>query len=171
MPSDSPFRLELKSPLSRAIVPVLGGILLLAAMALFLWGIAAYLSRDGTEASERLAPTRFEVSSVESAAGTVEESGPILFPGLATTTGERTIVLHHEGADPTMGWSVFYAFPAGEDPSCTVEQVRGTRRFVDCHGTTIDVTDLAPPPPGVNPVVESRRTLYIDLRGVTDDSG
>lgn len=154
----------MKSPLARAVLPVLGGIALLGAMALLLWGIAAYLSRDGAQPSERLAPTRFEVSSVESAANTIEANGPILFPGLATTTGERTIVLHHEGTDPTVGWTVYFAYPAGADPSCAVEQRRGTRQFVDCDGDTIDVTDLAPPPPGINPVVEGRRTLYIDLR-------
>lgn len=157
----------MKTPLARAVVPVLGGIALLAAMALLLWGIAAFLSRDGSQANERLAPTRFQVSSVETAANTIAEDGPILFPGLATTTGEHTIVLDHEGTDPTVGWTVYYAYPAGADASCVVEQVIGTREFVDCEGSTIDVTDLAPPPPGVNPVVEGRRTLYIDLRGVT----
>lgn len=140
-------------------------------MALLLWGIAAYLSRDGTEASQRLAPSRLEVSGVETAADIVAESGPILFPGLDTTTGERTIVLAHEGDDPTAGWTVFFAYPAGADPSCAVEQVRGTRQFLDCRGNTIDVTELAPPPPGVNPVVEDRRTLYIDLSGITDQGG
>jgi hypothetical protein len=159
----------MKTPLARAVVPVLGGIALLAAMALLLWGIAAYLSRDGSQASDRLAPNRFEVSSVQTAANTIAEDGPILFPGLDTTTGERTIVLDHEGTDPTVGWTVYYAYPAGADASCVVEQVIGTREFVDCEGSTIDVTDLAPPPPGVNPVVEGRRTLYIDLRGVTAD--
>jgi hypothetical protein len=146
---------------------VAGGIAFFAVMALVLWGVAAYLSGDGTRASERLVPTRLEVSSVESAAATVAESGPILFPGLATTTGERTMVLDHEGDDPATGWRLYYAHPAGSDPSCGVEQVRGTRRFVDCTGATIDVTDLAPPPEGVNPVVEERQTLYIDLRGVS----
>ena len=159
----------MKSPLARAVVPVLGGIALLATMAFLLWGIAAYISRDGSQASERLAPTRFEVSSVESAANTIAADGPILFPGLATTTGERTIVLHHEGTDPTIGWTVYYAYPAGAEPSCLVEQIVGTREFVDCEDNTVDVTELAPPPAGVNPVVEGRRTLYIDLRGATSD--
>lgn len=165
MPSPTASRFELKTPLARAVVPVLGGVLLLLAIGVMLWGIAAYMSRDGSQPSERLAPTRFEVSSVETAANTVEEDGPILFPGLDTTTGERTIVLDHEGTDATVGWTVYYAYPAGEDPSCVVEQVRGTRKFIDCNGDTIDVTALAPPPPGINPVVEGRRTLYIDLRG------
>jgi hypothetical protein len=158
--------LALRSTWSRAIVPVAGGIVFFAVLGLLLWGVAAYLSRDGSRASERLIPTRFEVSSVDAAADAVARSGPILFPGLATTTGERTLVLDHEGTDPTTGWTVYFAYPAGADPSCTVEQVRGTRRFVDCTGATIDVTDLAPPPRGVNPVVEARTTLYIDLSGI-----
>jgi hypothetical protein len=158
---------ELRSPAARALVPVLGGVLLLGAMALVLWGIAAYLSGDGQEASERLAPSRFQVGSVESAAAEVAESGPILFPGLDTTTGERTMVLAHEGDEPAEGWRLYYAFPADRDRTCTVEQVQGTDEFVDCEGRTLDVSDLAPPDPGVNPVVEDRRTLYIDLSGIS----
>jgi hypothetical protein len=158
--------IALRSPVTRAVVPVIGGIAVLSMMALVLWGIAAYLSGDGTEPSERLAPTTLEISSVESAAATVAESGPILLPGLNTTSGERTMVLHHEGVDPATGWRVFYAYPADREPACTIEQVRGTRRFVDCEARTIDVTELAPPPTGVNPVVEDGM-LSLDLRGVT----
>jgi len=167
VPTETP-RIALRSTWARAIVPVAGGIVFFAVMGLLLWGIAAYLARDGSQPSERLVPSRFEVSGVESAADTVAESGPILFPGLATTTGERTIVLDHEGSDPATGWTVYFAYPAGADPSCHVEQVRGTRRFIDCTGATIDVTELAPPPSGVNPIVEGRRTLYIDLSGVNE---
>ena len=166
MPAGDRPVIALRSPVTRAIVPVLGGIAVLAMMALVLWGIAAYLSGDDTEPSERLAPTTLEISSIESAAATVAESGPILLPGLNTTSGERTMVLHHEGDDPATGWIVFYAHPADRDPTCGIEQVRGTRRFVDCDGRTIDVTDLAPPPEGVNPVVDDG-VLSIDLRGVT----
>jgi hypothetical protein len=36
-------------------------------------------------------------------------------------------------------------------------------------GNALDVSELAPPPPGVNPVVENSRLLSIDLSGVTDD--
>jgi hypothetical protein len=160
-------RVELRSPVSRAVVPVVGGLALLAAMALTLWGIAAYLSGDGQEASERLAPSRFQVGSVESAAAEVSERGPILFPGLDTTTGERTMVLAHDGDEAAEGWRLYYAYPADRDRTCTVEQVQGTSEFVDCEGRTLDVSELAPPDPGVNPVVEDRRTLYIDLSGIT----
>ena len=99
----------------------------------------------------------------------MSEDGPILLPGLATTTGERTLVLDHEGDDPTRGWRVYYAFPADRDASCPVEQVIGTRQFVDCEGRTIVVTDLAPPDEGINPVVEDQRFLIIDLNGLALD--
>ena len=83
-----------------------------------------------------------------------------------TTTGERTLVLDHDGDDPTRGWRIFYAYPIGR-PDCPVEQVIGTREFVDCDGNTITVDDLSPPESGVFPVVENQRILYIDLVGVT----
>jgi hypothetical protein len=134
---------------------------------LITWGIAAWISRGGTSVTDRLAPTRFTVGSVESASRIVEEDGPILFPGLNTTTGERTLVLDHEGDDPTRGWTIYYAYPAGRDTDCPVEQIEGTRDFIDCDGNTINVTELSPPAPGVNPVVENQRVLIIDLSGVT----
>jgi hypothetical protein len=157
--------IELRSPWARAIVPVLGGLLVIVAIGLFLWGMAAYIS--GGETSERLAPTRFEVGSTQNAAGIVAEDGPIMFPGLYTTTGERTFIMDHEGDDPATGWKVYAAYPAGRDASCNVEQIVGTSNFVDCDGATIAVTELSPPPAGVNPVVENGRTLFLDLSGVT----
>ncbi len=158
---------RLKSTWSRALVPVLAGIAFLVFIGLITWGVAAWISRGGADVTDTLAPTRFTVGSVESASRIVEEDGPILFPGLNTTTGERTIVLDHEGDDPTRGWQIFYAYPAGRDSSCPVEQVVGTRDFIDCDGNTIDVSELSPPDAGVNPVVENQRVLIIDLSGIT----
>lgn len=132
--------------------------------------MAAYISRGGAETTERLAPTTFTVGSVQNAAQIVAEDGPILFPGLNTTSGERTIVLDHRGDDPTRNWRVYYAHPV-DRPDCTVEQVIGTRSFVDCDGVEIDVSDLSPPDAGVNPIVENQRTLLIDLRGATGAGG
>jgi hypothetical protein len=148
------------------VVPVLGGIAFFVLLAFITWGLAAWISRGGAEVSERLAPSRFEVGSVQSAARIVEEDGPVIFPGLNTTTGERTLVLDHEGDDPTRGWRIFYAYPIGR-PDCPVEQVIGTRDFIDCDGNTIDVSDLSPPESGVFPVVENQRVLYIDLTRIT----
>jgi hypothetical protein len=157
----------LKSTWSRAIVPVLGGIVFLAVLAVILWGVAAWISQGGAAVTDTLAPTRFTVGSVESASRIVEEDGPILFPGLNTTTGERTLVLDHEGTDPTRGWTIYYAYPAGRDIDCPVEQVEGTSDFIDCDGNTIDVAELSPPASGVNPIVENQRVLIIDLSGIT----
>lgn len=138
----------------------------LALLALITWGVAAWISRGGAEITDRLAPGRFEVGTAQNAARIVAEEGPIIFPGLNTTTGERTLVLDHTGEDPTRGWQIFYAYPVGR-PDCPVEQVIGTSDFIDCDGTMIGVADLSPPPAGVFPVVEDQRVLYIDLVGVT----
>ena len=158
---------RLRSPWARAVVPVAGGIAVLAVIMLALWGLAAIISRGGVESTERLAPTVFEVGNVESIAESVAEDGPLLFPGLNTTTGARTLVLDHQGDDPTRGWIVYWAYPADRDPSCAVEQERGTSTFVDCEGRRLDVEALAPPDAGVFPIVEDQRVLSIDLRGAT----
>jgi hypothetical protein len=165
-----------RSPLVRAVLPNLGGLIVIGLIGLMLWGFAAYISRGDTETSNRLAPSTLRIGSVTNVADEIVEKGPILFPGLGTTEGERTIVLDHTGDDPAAGWVVYYAHPADEDPSCAVEQVRnadgdGTREFVDCNGRTIDVSELSPPSAGVNPVIENQRLLSIDLSGVTDGSG
>jgi hypothetical protein len=162
----NPRSVTLRSPLARAVVPVLGGIAFFVVLGLVTWGIAAWISGGGADVTERLAPTRFEVGSAQNAARIVEEDGPIIFPGLNTTTGERTLVLDHEGDDPTRGWRVFYAYPVGR-PDCPVEQVIGTRKFIDCDGTEIGVDELSPPESGVFPVVENQRVLYLDLAGIT----
>ncbi|MCU0261440.1 MAG: hypothetical protein MUE78_10505 [Ilumatobacteraceae bacterium] len=161
--------IELRSPVARAVVPVLGGIGVLAAIALLTWAMAAYISRGEVETSERLAPSTLNLGSVEARADDVAANGPILIPGLNTTIGERTLVLDHEGRNAADGWIVYYAYPADRDATCPVEQVRGTATFVDCEGRELDVTDLAPPTSGVRPVVESRERLLIDLRGITEN--
>ncbi len=150
-------------------MPVLGGIAFFALLGLATWGVAAYISGGGEDTSERLMPTTLPIGSAKGTAELVAEDGPILLPGLNTTTGERTLVLDHQGDDPTRGWRVYYAFPADRDPSCAVEQVVGTRQFVDCDGRTIDVAELSPPAPGINPVVENQRSLIIDLNGLRPD--
>jgi hypothetical protein len=156
-------RIELRSPLARAVVPVAAGIAFFAVLGLVLLGIAHLIARDPEQVTN-LGSRRFQVGNVERIAELIEDDGPILFPGLNTLTGDRTIVLEHEGGNSQEGWRVFYAYPADRDRTCTVEQVQGTDRFTDCEGRTLVVTDLAPPP-GVFPVVEDRTTLYIDLRG------
>jgi hypothetical protein len=162
---------QLRSPLARAVVPVLAGAALLAVVGLFTWGVAAFIARGDAPTSERLAPSTVRLGGVESVAEEIRERGPLLIPGLNTTIGERSIVVNHSGSIDSQGWQVYWAYPADRDGSCLIESVRGTARFTDCDGRTIDVTDLAPPTNDVRPIVENQRTLILDLRGVTDESG
>ena len=143
-------------------MPVLGGIIVLAAVFAATFGIAAWIARGDTETTPRLAPRTLPVGRVESVAESVAESGPILFPGLNTTTGRRTLILDHRGDDPTRGWSLYLAYPADGDPTCAVTQVRHTDRFVDCTGTELDVTALARPTDAC-PIVENRTRLSLGL--------
>ena len=158
---------EFRSPVARAVMPVLGGLLVFAAIGAFTWAMAAYISGGDTGTTERLAPSVFTIGSVEGLAQTVADDGPLLFPELGTAIGTRSIVVDHDGDVPADGWRVYWAYPADRDPTCVVEQVVGTSDFVDCDGRTIAVTDLSPPDEGVFPVVENRTTLTIDVRGAT----
>ena len=159
---------ELRSPVARAVLPVLGGAAVIALIGLFTWGIAAYISRGGAEGSERLAPSTFTIGNVERLAEEVEESGPLFFPELGTAIGTRSIVVDHEGDDPRDGWRVYWGYPADRPATCVVEQVPHSDDFTDCDGRTVNVTELAPPDAGVNPRVEEQTTLIVDLRGAAD---
>ena len=143
---------------------MLAGIAVLGLLGLFLWGMAAWISRDNGVASERIAPSELTVGSVESMAERVEESGPLFFPELGTSIGTRSIVVDHTGDVAADGWRLYWAYPADREPTCVVEQVVGTRSFVDCDGRTVDVSELSPPDAGVFPRVDGRETLVIDLR-------
>jgi hypothetical protein len=165
-PAERPALVRLRSPLARAVVPVVAGAAVIALIMLATWGIAALIAGGNADLTERLAPPTFRVGEVDAVADEIEERGPLLFPGLNTTTGERTLVLDHVGDDPTRGWRAFWAYPADRDTSCPVTQREGTNTFTDCEGRRLDVSDLAPPP-GVRPVVQDQRVLYLDLRGAT----
>ena len=158
-------RPELRSPVARAIVPVLGGIALIAAIGGFLWGMAAYISRGGADTSERFLPTEIEMGPVDALATEVEENGPLLLPELGTSIGTRSIVVDHTGTVAADGWRIYWAYPADRESTCVVTQIVGTRSFTDCDGRTIDVAELSPPDRGVNPRVDDRETLVLDLRG------
>ena len=104
---------RLRSPLARAVVPVLGGAAVLGLIFLATWGMAVLIAGGDADSSERLAPTEFELGSVERFAEVIAEEGPIVLPDLNTTSGERTLVVDHRGDDPTRGWVVYWGFPAG----------------------------------------------------------
>jgi hypothetical protein len=156
---------ELRSPITRAVVPVLGGLALIAAIGGVLWGMAAYISNGDAETSERFLPTEIEMGPVEALADEVEENGPLFLPELGTSIGTRSIVVDHTGTVAPDGWRVYWAYPADREPTCVVTQVVGTRTFTDCDGRTIGVEELSPPDTGVFPRVDDRTTLFIDFRG------
>lgn len=153
---------ELRSPVARALAPILGGIAFFVVLGLVTWGIAGVLAGQ-SEPTENLAPPRLELGSVNGRANNVAEDGPLLFAELSTITGERSLVLDHEGDEPAVGWRLYYAFPPGR-PDCPVTQIEGTATFIDCDGNELDVTELSPPTDPVRPVVEDELTLYLDLQ-------
>lgn len=155
-------RIELRTPLARALAPVLAGLAFFAVLGVVLWGFAVLIAGD-SESVTNLAPDQFEVGPAIAIADTVAEDGPILFPGLGPDSGDRVVVLDHRGGDPLSGWRVYLAHPADRDASCLVTQVPRTSTFTDCEGRTLDVSELAPPV-GISPVIPDRRTLWIDLR-------
>jgi hypothetical protein len=151
-----------RSPVGRAVRPVVAGIGFFGLFGLTLWGIASVLGGEQTLTTTFI-PDRLPVGNVEYWAESVDTNGPVLFAGLGTTSGERTIVLDHNGPDAQRGWLIYYAYPADRDVSCPIEQVRGTNKFTDCDGRTISIEELAPPTNGEYPIIEDRQALFIDL--------
>lgn len=160
---------QFRSPLARAAAPVVAGLAFFGFLGLVLWGFAAVLSGEQTQ-STTFTPDRLPVGNVQRWSESINENGPVLFPGLGTTSGERTLVLDHTGTNPERGWAVYYAHPADRPPTCVVEQIIDTDRFIDCDGRTIAVTDLAPPANGEFPIIEDRTMLFIDFGERTQES-
>ncbi len=134
-----------RSNLSRAVLPVVGGLAFFALLGLVTWGIASLLSRNPDKVEQRLAETQFEVGNTEFLAELVAEDGPLLFQGLVGDSADRSIVLDHQGDDAGSGWRVRYAHPADRDPACKVAQIERSRQYTDCEGRTLEVDDLARP--------------------------
>ena len=156
---------KLRSPLARAMVPVFGGIAFFALFFLGLWVVATIIN-NRAEPTSAIGNKVFEVGKVEAMAKAIAEDGPLLLPDLKSPDGVRSVVLDHTGDDPATGWQAYYGYPADRDATCLVTHTRGSRTFTDCDGRTIAVTDLTAPNE-VRPIVENRKTLYIDLRGLT----
>jgi hypothetical protein len=142
---------------------VLGGIGFFGLLALVLWGIASLVSQNGSGATANLASNVFRPGSVQRYAAIIDEDGPVLFPDLLGTDGDKSIVLDHSGTDPMVGWQIYLGHPADRPISCKVVQVQHSSNFTDCEGRTIGVEALAPPPSGVAPVVSADGILTLDL--------
>jgi hypothetical protein len=146
-------------------VPVLGGIAFFVLFFAGLWVVASVINDRATPTST-VANKVFEVGKVESMAKAVAKDGPLLFPDLKSPDGVRSIVLDHTGPDAAKGWRVYYGYPEDLDARCLVTHVQGTKTFRDCNDRIVQIDQLAKPT-NVRPIVENRRTLYIDLRGIS----
>jgi hypothetical protein len=147
--------------LARAVVPVAAGIAFFALLGLFLWGVAAYISRNSNEVS--LAPTTVDIGRTKTYARIIAEDGPLILPDLLRSSGQRTIVLDHTGTDPQQGWHIYMAYPADRSVDCKVELIKGTRQFTDCEGRTLEIEQLALPEEGVAPIISADGDLSLDL--------
>ena len=145
------------------MVPVLGGIGFFGVLALILWGIASLVSQNGSGATANLASNVFRPGSVQRYAAIIEEDGPVLFPDLLGTDGDKSVVLDHVGSNPMEGWRIYLGHPADRPISCKVTQVRHSDQFTDCEGRTVAVDGLALPPAGIAPVVSADGILTLDL--------
>jgi hypothetical protein len=145
------------------VAPVLGGIGFFAVLALVLWGIASLVSQNGSGATANLASNVFRPGSVVRYAAIIDEDGPVLFPDLLGTDGDKTIVLDHSSTNPMNGWNIYLGHPADRPIGCKVTQVRHTDQFTDCEGRTIGVDALARPAKGIAPVVSADGILTLDL--------
>jgi hypothetical protein len=151
-----------RTPLGRALLPIVGGLAFFALLFGITW-LFADRATDNRKREVRSGDYTFRVGPVDDMAAIVERDGPILYPDLRDTDYERTIVVDHIGDDPTKGWQVYYAYPADRDPSCIVTHVKGSRDFIDCDQRTLAV-DLLHRPVDARPVVENLASLLIDLR-------
>lgn len=153
---------NLRSPLRRALIPIIGGIAVFAALFGVTWLMAAYITNNA-EVDVQSGDRTFVVGSVVDIAKSVANDGPVLYPDLRDSAGTRSIVIEHTGDDPASGWQVYYAYPADRDSTCLVKQIERTHTFTDCEGRILNVDQLQPPA-DVRPIVENRTTLLIDMR-------
>ena len=152
-----------KSPFTRAVFPIVGGIVFFAALFGVTWLMATYVTNK-TEVTTATGDRTFVVGQVADIAESIAENGPVLYPDLRDPLGKRSIVIEHNGTDVTNGWQVYYAYPADRTDACLVTQIQKTHSFTDCEGRTLTVEQLMPPT-DVRPIVENKTTLLIDLRG------
>jgi hypothetical protein len=153
----------MRSPVARAVVPVLAGLAVLAAVFGLLWLIAVVVTRNADESDRRIGADVFEVGRVDRLADSVARDGPILFPNLAGPAGRRPVGLAHDGPSDFEGWRVFSLRPAGGDASCLVSVDRTTKALEDCHGQVFTVDQL-PPAERVEIVIDPDGTLTLDLQ-------
>jgi hypothetical protein len=154
---------RLRSPFTRAVVPVAAGLAVIAALFGLLWLIAVVVTRSADEQNRRVGADVFEVGRVDRLADSVAKDGPMLFPNLAGPAGKRPVGLTHTGPTDFEGWRVFSLRPTGNAADCLVALDRGTKELQDCNGRVYQVADL-PPAERVEIVIDRDGTLTLDLQ-------
>jgi len=79
-------RVEFTSPISRAIMPIVGGI----AGFILLFGVTWILASTSTknrQSQPQTIPQTFEIGEVRDVAKSIDQDGPILYPDLRDATG------------------------------------------------------------------------------------
>ena len=132
---------ELRSPLARAVTPIVAGIGFFVVLGFVLWGVAAWLAHSNT--SVRLGDPVFEIARIDRLADSIAKGGPQLYPDLKDPAGGRSVVVDHTGGQDAKGWIVYRPFPFDRSgDKCLATQTPRTRQFVDCEGRVLDVTQL-----------------------------
>ena len=154
---------RLRSPVGRAVVPVVVGLAVIAAVFGLLWLIAVVVTHNANESNRRVGADVFEVGRVDRLADSVARNGPILFPNLVGPAGQRPVGLAHDGASDFEGWRVFSLRPSGDAPDCLVQVDRQTKQLEDCKGTVFDPAQL-PDAERVVVLIDKDGTLSLDLQ-------
>ena len=154
---------RLRSPVGRAVVPVVVGLAVIAAVFGLLWLIAVVVTHNANESNRRAGADVFEVGRVDRLADSVARNGPILFPNLVGPAGQRPVGLAHDGASDFEGWRVFSLRPDGDAPDCLGKGDRQSKQLEDCTGTVFDRAQLPDAERGVV-LIDKDGTLSLDLQ-------
>jgi hypothetical protein len=154
---------RLRSPLARAVVPVLGGVAFLAVLGLVLWGIAVLVSHHADPSDVHLGSNEFVLERLDKKVKVIAAEGPLLFPGLVGPAERQPIGVWHEGDATTSGWQVFSLVPEGGAPSCVLELDRADRTALVDPCTQKRYPSDGSTLPRVNSHVDLDGNLVIDL--------
>jgi hypothetical protein len=151
---------QLRSPLARAVVPIVAGLAFFAALGGVLWLVAVFSANNPENIT--LGANTFQIGRVDRLADSIATTGPQLYPDLKSEGGRRSVIVDHiEGSD-SEGWFVYRPFPVDRDEGCFVTQTPLTRQFTDCEDRVLDVVQLQPATDVTVEIVDNNLTLVFD---------